>query len=341
MQDLRSLPRQSGGRPRGITQRELVGNLESLPLTDTVAFSVEIRKLVERLSDPERQLRDVVQMKKCSEKARFAALYGWLLRLRREERFTEYAAAVRQYEHEFEHEPYLYTFHAIIAKNKGDTASLRSAVEYSRHAATLMPSVPGVIHQLAAFIVEYCERGESVEPAELQEAERAVDQAITLTHGNTSHYFETKARVLALRGEFVAARSFISQAIELEPRTSRDYQRRLTEYQTTKIRIDLLQQRSYWDKQQEENRRELLDFKSQQLQLLGLLAAIVAFVATTGNIASKSSWPDGLRLIEAMSGAIVVVFASFSLINSKSTWRVFFAYIIGFALLVVPYFVGK
>ncbi|MCW2943766.1 MAG: hypothetical protein JWR24_483 [Actinoallomurus sp.] len=337
----RLVRKRSGDRTRGLSQPEIISRLEGLPPTDTTAFSVQIRKLVEEIPNPEQQLRDIVQTNKYSGKTRFAALYGWLLRLRREERFAEYESVVRRYEDEFEHEPYVYTFHAIIEKNKGNTASLRSAVEYSRHAAELMPDVPGVIHQLASFIVEYCERSESVEQAEIREAERAVDQAIAFTHGKIGHYFETKARVLALRGDFAAARSAISQAIELEPRISRDYQRRLTEYQTTKVRIDLLQQRSYWDKKQEENRRELLEFKSQQLQLLGLLAAVVAFVATTGNIASKSTWPDGLRLIEGMAGAIVVVFASFSLISSKPTWRVLAVYLIGFSLLIIPYLVGK
>ncbi|WP_160147051.1 tetratricopeptide repeat protein [Thermomonospora echinospora] len=270
---------------------------------------------------------------------RFAALYGWLLRLRREERYAEYESVLRQYGHEFEQEPYVYTFHAIVARNRGDASSLRSAVEYSRRAAELMPDVAGVVHQLAAFLIEYLERSDSVVEAELREAERSVDQAIALTHGQIGHYFETRARILAIRGDFGAARAAVNQAIELEPRTTRDYQRRLTQYQTTRIRIELLQQRAYWRRQQEDNRRELTDFKAQQLQLLGLLAAVVAFIATTGNLAASARWPDSIRLIEGMAGSIIIVFASFTLASSKSVWRVLFMYLVGGVLLVVPYLV--
>jgi hypothetical protein len=315
----------------------LIQRLGNLPASVTPEFPIEIRKVVEDLPDPERQLSDLVEDIGIVAAARFSALYGWLLRLRREERFAEYEAIVRRHGREFEREPYTYTFHAIIAKNKGDTSNLRSAVEYSRHAAKLMPDVAGVIHQLAAFMVEYFERSESVVDSEISEAERSVDQAIALTHGQTSHYFETKARILAIRGDFPSARVAIGQAIELEPRTSRDYQRRLTEYQTTRIRIDLLQQRSYWNKQQEETRRELVEFKAQQLQLLGLLAAVVAFVATTGNIASKTDPVNGLKLIEAMAGSIIIVFASFSLVSTRSIWRVIFVYGVGLLLLAFPH----
>lgn len=319
----------------------LIQRLDALPPSTTPEFSVEIRRVVEILPDPEEQLSDVLQTYGQSAGVRFAALYGWLLRLRREERFTEYESVLRQYAHEFEREPYVYTFHAIVARNRGDTSSLRSAVEYSRHAARLMPDVAGVIHQLAAFLVEYFERSEVVGDLELREAERSVDQAIALTHGQVGHYFETRARILAIRGDFSTARAAINQAIELEPRNARDYHRRLTEYQTTRIRIDLLKQRSYWKKQQEDNRRELAEFKAQQLQLLGLLAAVVAFVATTGNLASNAKWPDSIRLIEGMAGSIVIVFASFSLASARSVLRVLFIYVVGISLLVVPHLIGR
>ncbi|SBT40717.1 hypothetical protein [Micromonospora auratinigra] len=76
--------------------------------------------------------------------------------------------------------------------------------------------------------MEYLERLEDAAPAaELDQIERYVDRAITLTQGRVGHYYETKGRVLALRGEFEAARAAVAQAVELEPRTARDYLRRL------------------------------------------------------------------------------------------------------------------
>ena len=48
-------------------------------------------------------------------------------------------------EDEFGTEPYFHTFRAILARVRGDLASLRSAVEYSRQAVELMPDVPAVV----------------------------------------------------------------------------------------------------------------------------------------------------------------------------------------------------
>ena len=81
--------------------------------------------------------------------------HALLLRLRREERYGEYATLVRRFEGEFGTEPYFHTFRAILARVRGDLSSLRSAVEYSRQAVELMHDVPAVVHQLAAFWIEW------------------------------------------------------------------------------------------------------------------------------------------------------------------------------------------
>ena len=98
-------------------------------------------------------------------------------------------------------------------------------------------SVSAVVHQLAAFWIEYVERLDTPPaPRDLDDIERHVDKAIALSHGTVAHYLETKGRVLAMRGEFETARSAVAQAIEIEPRGSRDYLRRLTQHQTTRVR---------------------------------------------------------------------------------------------------------
>jgi len=199
-----------------------------------------------------------------------------------------------------------------------------------------MPNVAGVVHQYSTFLVEYLERVESPgKPSELRDAEEKVNQAITLSHSTIGHYFETKARVLALMGEFASARAAVSQAIELEPRASRDYLRRLAQYQATRVRIDLLEQQARWKRSQDSFKEELSGFKAQQLELLGLLAAVVAFVAATSNIASQSKGIDGVRLMVVMSGSVILVFAAFSLLGSRPMGRVAAALLIGILLVVL------
>lgn len=305
-----------------------------------MTFPQAIREIIEAHPDPEPALRGILDDRSLRPRSRFAALYALLLRLRREERHGEYSAIVREHEGEFGTEPYFHTFRAIVARTRGDIASLRSSVEYSRQAVEAMPDVPAVVHQLAAFWVEYLERLEENAPAgDLDQVERHVDRAITLTQGRVAHYYETKGRVLALRGEFEAARAAVGQAIELEPRTSRDYLRRLTQYQATRVRVDLMQERSRWARAHSRFRAELTEFKAQQLQLLGLLAAVVAFIATASNVASQSKGTDAIRLMLVASGAIGIVFGTFSLVNNSAVRRVAAAILLGAALIGAGMFV--
>lgn len=328
------LPSQRPGRAARSERSQVLSALTGLPAPSDPAFPQAVRAALEGISDPEPVLRQIVEDHGLRLRPRFAALYALLLRLRREERYGEYGALVRRFEGEFGTEPYFHTFRAILARVRGDLASLRSAVEYSRQAVKLMPDVPAVVHQLAAFWIEYVERLDTPSaPRDLDDIERHVDKAIALSHGTVAHYLETKGRVLAMRGEFEAARSALAQAIEIEPRGSRDYLRRLTQYQTTRVRIDLMEERARWQRAHQQFRGELAEFKGQQLQLLGLLAAIVAFIVTAGNIASQTGGVDGIRLIMAASGAIAVVFGTFSLLNNSNVRKVLVAITIGCALI--------
>ncbi|MFC7382010.1 hypothetical protein [Sphaerisporangium rhizosphaerae] len=320
----------------------MIQHLQALPGQTSAEFPQAIRQVVEQIPDPEETLRGILGLPRVDHSIRFCALYGVLLRLRREERHSEYEHTVVAHTKLFGKEPYFPTFLAIIERNRGDVASLRKAVEYSRRAARDMPDVAGVVHQLAAFMAEYLERREESPTAkDLEEAERCADSAITSTNGRIAHYHETKARILALRREFDSARISVTRAIELEPRQARDYHRRLMQYQTTRMRIDMMEQQARWHEMQESNKRELTEFKNQQLQLLGLLAAVVALIAAGANIASQSKPSDGVLLIEVMAGAVVIVFSAFSLMAARSLWRVLVGFAAGLALILIPHIFGR
>ena len=317
----------------------MLGLLESVPVPSDPAFPQTVRRVLDDVDNPELALRAILDEHSVRERSRFVALYGLLLRMRREDRYGEYAALVAEREDEFGSQPYFHTFRAVVAQMKGDMASLRSAVEYSRQAASLLPDVAAVVHQLAAFWVEYLERLERPEIRDIDEVERQVDRSLAISRGAIAHYFETKGRVLALRGEFESARAAVAHAIELEPRRSRDYLRRLTQYQATRLRIDLLEERARWVASHDRFRSELVEFKGQQLQLLGLLAAVVAFIATASNIAGQVGGTGGIRLMMVASGAMAVVFGTFSLVSNARLLRVLVAVLVGGVLIGAGLFV--
>jgi hypothetical protein len=324
------------GTPKPMTKVQVIKELRQLPDQVSPEFPAAIRSLVEQVPEPEAMFGQILNDQKMQHSVRFAALYSVLLRLRREERYNDYTELMRRNEKEFSAEPYFLTFEAVIARLRGaDSSALRSAAEYSRRAARLMPDVAGVVHQLAAFLVEYNELIDNPVPRDVAEAEDNVERAIALSSGKLAHFFETKARVLALRGDFVGARAAIGEAIELEPRGGLDYSRRIAQYQTTRVRIDIMRERQRWMSSQEQFRSEIDRFRIQQLELLGLLAAVVAFVATAGNIASHTSGRDGVRLMLALSGSVILVFSSFSLMSTRSIWRVAIAALVGVLLLLL------
>lgn len=315
---------------------EVEAALAALPGTSEPSFLSEIRDVISRTRNPERTFRRICEDVSRSADIRFAALYAVLLRLRREERLTDYARVVNQHEREFGAEPYFHTFRAVVLRLEGSPAALLQAIEHARQAARLLPDVPGVQHQVAELIAEHLEQREGpLRPGELEEAEGLVDRAITLTYGRIAHYYETKARILCLRDEFTTARSMVRRAIELEPRDSQDYLRRISQYQATRVKIDVFAQRAEWIRSRDDFRREVNEFRTQQLEMLGLLAGIVAFVASTANIASQATGANGVRLITAMAGAVIVVFVSFFLMVSGRGWRQgLLALAVGIALLL-------
>jgi len=99
--------------------------------------------------------------------------------------------------------------------------------------------------------------------------------------------------------------------------------------------VDDLVNNPRWLKSQDEFRAEIGRFRIQQLELLGLLAAVVAFVATAGNIAAHSSGRDGVRVMTVMSGSVILVFSVFSLMSSRTIRRVLLAVMLGIALLML------
>lgn len=320
--------------------------LAALPEQLDHDFPNQTRAILAGTPHPEPILRVILADSANTHKVRFAALYTLLVRLNRDERTRDYADLVHTHEREFGQEPYFNTFRALVARGRGlgmHPDSLRAAVDYSRRAARALPGVIGVQHQIATFLADYLELpGVPASPAMLEEAEHAADALLAAPDGRRSHYLETRARLHLLRGEYGAARTAIADAIETEPANTPDLYRRLARYQAARVRIDLLEERDRLEARQEQFRSELDRFRTQQVEVLGLLAAVVAFVASAASIAAQSAKAaDGARLMCAMAGAVILVFTAFSYTNAHATWtRLLPPAVIGAALLLIATLVG-
>jgi tetratricopeptide (TPR) repeat protein len=318
-----------------------VRELTALPPQQDPGFATGARRVLTGLADSEQVLRAVLADVSNTGAVRFAALYTLLVKLNREDRVRDYADLVRTHEAEFGAEPYFNTFRALVARGYGlgrDAEALRRAVDFARRADADLPNSQGIKHQIAWFIADYLEAAPATATSAtlLEEADRAVSAAIAAPGGQHGHYYETLARLHLLRRDYPAARSAITEAIQLEPSDSPDFYRRLARYQATRVRIDLVEERDRMTERQESFRGELERFRTQQLELLGLLAAVVAFVVSASSIAAQTpKTGDGARLICTMAGAVILVFASFTFANSRaSAKRLAPVVVLGSALLL-------
>ncbi len=334
-------PRSNPSRIQAVVQ-ELAG----LPDQSDPAFPFGARQILVRTQNVEAAMRTILADPSHTREVRFAALYCLLVHLNRQERTSTYAETVRSNEVEFGQEPYFNTFRALVAHGRGmggQPELLRVAIDFARHASADLPGHVGVRHQIATFIVDYLETEETVAPTGLlDEADRAISFILSSPQGRRGHYFETRARLSALQGEYRGARAAIAEAIAAESDDDPDVYRRLARYQATRVHIDLLEQRARSEVQQQRFRQELDRFRTQQVELLGLLAAVVAFVASAASIAAQSAKAaDGARLMCAMAGAVILVFTTFAYTNASPPWsRVVPPALLGAALLLVSALVG-
>lgn len=319
----------------------VVRDLAALPPQQDPGFATGARRIMASLTDSEPVLRAVLADTSNTRPVRFAALYTLLVKLNREDRVRDYADLVREHEAEFGTEPYYNTFRALVARGYGlgrDVEALRRAVDFARRADTELPNSQGIKHQIAWFIADYLEAAPATasSAALLEEADRAVSAAIAAPGGQHGHYYETLARIHLLRHDYGAARSALAEAIQLEPADSPDFYRRLARYQATRVRIDLVEERDRMTERQDLFRSELDRFRTQQLELLGLLAAVVAFVVSAASIAAQTPKAGtGSRLICTMAGSVILVFASFTFANSRAPWkRLLPVVVLGSALLL-------
>lgn len=287
---------------------------EAMPDPGARGFAEAIRRLDERLSEPEHAFRAALSDATKDRAYRFAALYGLLHRLRREERFHEYRDVARQYEVDFGDEDYYDTFRVVVARGHGaDRAAMLRALEYSERAVEHLPEVSGVLHQYAEVVATLCDLVPSVSEDLLTAATTRVSHAIQLTSGRIPHYYATRARLNLELGHTETARADIADALSGEDGSSRDFARRISRYEGIRLLINISERQREFGRMEQRLKDEITEFRREQIQLLGLLAAVVAFLSASAGIAARATLVNGLQLIIASGGVISVVFAVLSI----------------------------
>lgn len=275
----------------------------------------------------------------------YAALYASHIYFRRMKEHTELRDVMARFGDSFRDRP---TYpHLSSMMYALDPAELDSAVSCADAAKRNVPRHAGVLHNFAVVTIQREERRATPDHARLETAEAALDTAIAETHGTYGKYHATYARLLALKGEYARAEEQVDAAIDREEPTKTDYAIRIGDYQAIKLDIKVRQSlnavaaeqgkmvdevrllkestvtelervRDEIDTRMGEARAEIdtkiTQARADALQILGLLAAVVAFVVSVSSISAQlQSFAVSGRLFVTVAGAILVIYAGFNL----------------------------
>jgi hypothetical protein len=269
---------------------------------------------------------------------RFLALYILLLIHWRRFDYPRYRELVDSYAADIDEtaHPYFLTFRSQYYFSRGDDPDdMQQALDYACRAAELLPEGPAALHLMASATAKVAESGADVSAERFGEAERAIANAIRLDRdlfarrqksARFAKYHATRARLLALQQRHRDARSELHKALELEDPNAAS---RIAEYLEIRGQISLsesvtpvqdeLEALSQRIEHETESLRTLStevadQIRLQAVQLLGLLAAVLALLFTGTEIARTLSFEEASKLMAVVSGAILIVFSGFSLI---------------------------
>jgi hypothetical protein len=304
---------------------DVVGELENLALPAETSFEFE-RKLTDfvRTTTDQNELREslwslLADRRDLKPELRYAAFYALHILLRRTFQSTELGKLMDTWGKNFaacNTYPHLKSLYLRTRPGRGADA-VHCASEANRKTDR---AHAGILHNYAAALIEVEEQAATVNHERLRTADAALTEAIGRTEGEYARYFATQARLYSLLGRHSEAEAAVSEAIDKEAPGAEDYPIRIGEYQEIRLRIRFQQ---YRDQLEERVRKAVSRFEESRLemvQLLGLLAAVVAFLVVTLEVAQNQTLDRAARLLVLMTGGILVVFAAFGFLLHERRW---------------------
>lgn len=282
----------------------------ALPYWTSPTFAEDVRERVAK-EFTEDQLLVILNDAAQPSNDRFTCLYALLQDLHREEREAEYRSLVSKYEAEFGTNPYYDTFRAIAAVGDGTSVSqLRQALRHSRQATSTLEDRPGVWHQYAALYAEFGDLApDLLTPVELSFALEAVDNALRTTTRDNPNFHFTRARLLHDAGRVAEALTETQVAIHHQEARTPGGVRRLARYEALRSRLLIDRQSNNLLGQIAETKSALDASRGDQVQLLGVLAAVIALITTAVTVATRIEVADGVPLVLAAAGSITIAFS--------------------------------
>lgn len=306
---------------------ELIDQLRSLPNEVSPEYEDRVRSLISVESSEsssvslDLQLIRIARDESQDERVRFNAFFCLQTALWRRYEYSEFRDNVQEFERAFMHHGMFAHQQAMYHYSRLDIGSLRNALSFALDATESVPESPGVMNLVAEITAELGEQ----QPQSLDDFEQAVSRGLNLidqaieANRDYAKYYANRARLYALKKHYDKAYRDIRHAIEIEPAGNESvYALRVARYEHIRARIDLHREAVRLATQQETLSAELRDMRSDILQMMGLLAAIVAFVVTGFDIATNYDALEAAAILGVLASVLLVVFGCFGELNRNS-----------------------
>lgn len=263
----------------------------------------------------------------------FHAFYVLLARHRRTLDASRFRSLYQKHAARFAHIPMRAVLDSDMAMLDPAGSDLATALRHAERAVQQLPGNQALVAHHARVMAEYAWSGGEVPAEELRSVLRSVDRAIE-SDPQRPRYRAVRAQLTALLDEFDNAVRAIDRALDLEDSTQLGYEVRIVEYH--RIRADIILRREVkavrsqakeaasrveeamraqleQTAQETESRlnAEIGRLRSETLGSLGLLAAVIAFIVSTTQVADRQPVGEALRLLTGIAGVLALVFTAF------------------------------
>ncbi|WP_257231306.1 hypothetical protein [Streptomyces sp. UH6] len=313
---------------------DITGALDSMPPHASSEYHARASALCDRLTEEETVALEALITDGGDRKRGFDALYVLLARHRRALDSDRYRRVYERHAGLFDDLPMRAVLDSDMAMLHPGGPDLPGAADHAARALAAYPHNQPLIAHHARVLAELGWSGAEVPSAELEQALGRVERSIE-ADPERARFRAVKGQLCALLGRHEEAEAAIQRALALEDSGQQGYAIRVIEYQrlradirlraeTERVRESLRETTERLEREMEQRlssvarnieqreQAELAKLRSESLGTLGLLAAVIAFIVTSVQVADKMPLADALSLLTAIAGVLTLVFTVFA-----------------------------
>jgi hypothetical protein len=286
----------------------------------------------------EKELQRILESKPADLKVFYSAFFCLCTYYRRRKDTSKYGETLDKYRHAFNQNPTYNYLKSMFLMQRGREVDIKEAINLSRKARKEVPDNVGIIHCFAEIIAEAFEEGVlelEGNREDLEQAKQSIEEVLKET-SDYAKFYCTYGRLLAIAGEYKAAKQEILCAIDKEDSSKKDYSLRIGEYQRYLIQITsknyadktLLEFEKYsremdgWNTEikasmvesEKEVKSSIQETLNKNLEFLGFFTALISFIIASVQILTKCNFRDAFQLILELGGMLMLVLSSFGII---------------------------